>query len=88
MAPLEVIDLEELDFIDAVLEVGPYSLPELLSRKHDGSFERTSMTEFLRGGLQINPPVSQRVYTIFGRARELMMARTGTPANDLPSSRS
>jgi len=88
VAPLEVIDLEELDFIDAVLEVGPYSLPELLSRKHEGSFERTSMTEFLRGGLQINPPVSQRVYTIFGRARELMMARTGTPTNDLPSSRS
>lgn len=77
VAPLEVIDLDELDFLDSVFDGGLGSLPELLQDKHRSPFSATSLTEFTRGGLDLNPGISLRIERTFQRAHAAILSVAG-----------
>lgn len=61
VGPIEVIDLVELEMLEAVMEVGGPSLPDLLDAKEASNFKYDSLRNYLHSRADIDLHVPQRV---------------------------
>lgn len=61
IAPIEIIDLVELDMVEAVTEAGGPSLPELLDAKENSNFRYDSLRNYLHSRADLDLRISKRV---------------------------
>ncbi|WP_173066013.1 hypothetical protein [Phytohabitans houttuyneae] len=67
IAPLELMDLVELDMIEGVVETKGPALPRILDLKRESSFHADSVRNFLLGDRRFTPQRPRRVTETFRR---------------------
>lgn len=65
VAPLQVLDLEDLEIIEALQEHGGPSLRDLLDSKPNGGLARMDMKSFILAELRLRPEQAQRVQALW-----------------------
>jgi hypothetical protein len=80
IAPLELIDVVELDMVEGVAETGGPTLPEILRLKAASNFHADSLGNFLIADARFSPKRPQRVADAFRRMfSEVVVALQGDP---------
>ncbi|MGW3963417.1 hypothetical protein ACWED2_26620 [Amycolatopsis sp. NPDC005003] len=65
VAPLEVVDVIELEIVEGLQEEGGPNLPQLLERKRGAGLERASLRDFILMELRLNPRRPSRLDRIW-----------------------
>lgn len=79
-APLEIVDLDELDLLDAVREQTGQNLVQLLRDKHDSAFFRSSIADFLWFEKEVRVTGSRRLDTSFHAGYRAALAASTDPS--------
>jgi hypothetical protein len=80
VAPLELLDLDEVDLLDAVREQTGETLVQILRDKHVGGFFRTSITDHLLLEKAVNVQDSRRTEGLFRVAHRAALSSSNDPA--------
>jgi hypothetical protein len=80
VAPLEVVDIVELEMLEGLTERGGPSLRDILAGKEKGMFFRSSVRDYVLVERGLNPAHSQRVSTLLGKAMDPALDALRPPA--------
>jgi hypothetical protein len=80
VAPLEVVDIIELEMLEGITEQGGPSLRDILAGKERAVFFRSSVRDYLLVERGLNPAHSQRVSTLLERALDPALDALRPPA--------
>ncbi len=80
IAPVELMDLVDLEIVEAVADAGGPSLVDIIKSKHEGTMRLASVTDHVRKVMRLDPLIPQRVRAqfngVFGRILSVLGADT------------
>ncbi|UOX90246.1 hypothetical protein MUY14_06360 [Amycolatopsis sp. FBCC-B4732] len=76
VAPLEIVDVIELEIVEGVQEAGGPGLAELLEQKRNASLWRSSLRDYILVEKKLRPPRPERIEDLWRKASNELIKRS------------